>query len=93
NFGWGAAGAYSKDRHTTTVRSAVDDTSESRAQMKAQLTGEVRVNFKSETLPPEKMLDRLQMDQMTYLTTPGAAPAAPAAPTPAGASPAPRSPQ
>lgn len=98
---WGAAGGYTRNTHTTTVRSAIDDTSESKAQMKAQLTGEVRVNFKSETLPPERMLDALQLEQMNYLTTPGAAPAAPGgapaaartpAPAPAGAAPAPRSP-
>lgn len=93
---WGAAGGYTHSNHKTTVRSAIDDTSESKAAMKAQLTGEVRVNFKSETLPPERMLDSLQLEQMNYLTTPGAAPAAPAgagpvAPTPAGAAPAPRS--
>jgi len=89
---WGAAGGVSHRKHTTTVRSAVDDTSESKAQMKAQLSGEVRVNFKSETLPPERMLDALQLEQMTYLTTPGVAPTVPGgAPAPAGAAPAPRS--
>jgi hypothetical protein len=31
--------------HTTTVESSVDETSESRAELKAKLTGEVRVNF------------------------------------------------
>jgi len=92
---WGAAGGYTQSKHRTTVRSAIDDSSESKAAMKAQLTGEVRVNFKSETLPPERMLDALQMDQMNYLTSPGAAPApaagaapAPRAAAPAGAAPA-----
>jgi hypothetical protein len=80
---WGAAAGYSQQKHKTTVRSSIDDTSESKAAMKAQLTGEVRVNFKSETLPPERMLDALQMDQMNYLSQPGVAPAAPAAGAPA----------
>ncbi len=46
--------------------------------MKARLTGEVRVNFKSETLPPERMLDALQLEQVNYLSQPGGAPAPPA---------------
>ncbi len=64
---WGAGGAYARHRHKTTVRSSIDDSSESRAQMKAQLSGDVRVNFRSETLPPERMLDALQMEQMNFL--------------------------
>jgi hypothetical protein len=82
---WGAAGAYAKHDHMTTVRSSIDDDSESKAKMKAQLSGEVRVNFKSETLPPERMLDKLQFEQMNYIATPGGAPATgstPPAPTP-----------
>lgn len=65
---WGAGGAYARHRSKTTVRSAIDDTSESKAQMKAQLSGDVRVNFRSETLPPERMLDALQFDQLNYLS-------------------------
>lgn len=86
---WGAAGGYNRNKHKTTVQSSVSDESESKAQMKAQLTGEVRVNFKSETLPPERMLDALQFDQINYMsqgTTPPAAAgggsAAPPAPRP-----------
>lgn len=41
--------------HVATVQSSVDDTSESKAALKANLTGEVRVNFKSDYLPMEKM--------------------------------------
>lgn len=41
--------------HMATVSSAVDETSESRAEVKAKLTGEVRVNFKSDYLPMEKL--------------------------------------
>ena len=41
--------------HVTTVQSAVEDTSESKAEVKAKLTGEVRVNFKSDYFPMEKM--------------------------------------
>lgn len=65
---WGAGGGYARTSHKTRVRSSVDDYSSSKAQMKAQLSGEVRVDFRSETLPPEKLLDSLQMEQMTYLS-------------------------
>src|SRR5205823_7395065 len=41
--------------HVATVESAVEDTSESKAEVKAKLTGEVRVNFKSDYFPMEKM--------------------------------------
>lgn len=54
---WGAAGGYANttNTHSTTVQSSVADTSESKAELKARLTGEVRVNFKSDYLPMEKM--------------------------------------
>lgn len=84
---WGAAGGYAHTSHVATVRSSVDDESESKAKLKAQLTGEVRVNFKSETLPPERMLDSLQFEQMNYLATPGVAPAAAGTTAPAPAPP------
>ena len=32
--------------------------------MKARLSGDVRVNFRSETLPPEAMMDALQVGQL-----------------------------
>jgi hypothetical protein len=41
--------------HVATVQSSVDDTSESKAQVKANLTGEVKVNFKSDYFPMEKL--------------------------------------
>ena len=56
-FGWGAAGTtnVNEQRHVTTVGSAVDETSESKAEVKAKLSGEVRVNFKSDYFPMEKL--------------------------------------
>ena len=56
NFGWGAAGTtnVNEQRHITTVSSAVDESSESKAEVKAKLSGEVRVNFKSRLLPDGK---------------------------------------
>lgn len=47
--------AESSSEHVTTVQSSVDDTSESKAEVKARLTGEVRVNFKSDYFPMEKL--------------------------------------
>jgi hypothetical protein len=41
--------------HVTTVQSSLDESSESKAQVKANLTGEVRVNFKSDYFPMEKL--------------------------------------
>lgn len=43
------------NEHVATVGSAVDETSESKAEVKARLSGDVRVNFKSDFLPLEKM--------------------------------------
>ncbi len=47
--------AGSSSEHVATVESSVDDTSESKAEVKAKLTGEVRVNFKSDYFPMEKL--------------------------------------
>ncbi|MEM1237039.1 MAG: hypothetical protein AAGI10_08720, partial [Pseudomonadota bacterium] len=49
-FGFGAAGASAK-KHVTTVGSSLDERSASSAEVKAQLSGDVRVNFKSDFLP------------------------------------------
>jgi hypothetical protein len=51
----GSMKASASTDHVATVESSVDDTSESKAQVKANLTGEVRVNFKSDYFPMEKM--------------------------------------
>jgi hypothetical protein len=51
----GSASTSSSSDHVTTVQSAVDDTSQSNAEVKANLTGEVRVNFKSDYFPMDKM--------------------------------------
>lgn len=47
--------AEASTEHVATVTSSVDESSESRAEVKAKLTGEVRLNFKSDYLPMEKM--------------------------------------
>lgn len=57
HFGWGGAASknVNQQSHVTTVASSVDEESESKAQLKAKLTGEVRVNFKSDYFPMEKL--------------------------------------
>jgi hypothetical protein len=50
-----SASTENTSEHVTTVQSAVEDTSESKAEVKAKLSGEVRVNFKSDYFPMEKM--------------------------------------
>jgi hypothetical protein len=81
-------GFVSSNSHDTTVKSAIDDTSESKAQMKAQLTGDVHLAFKSDVFPLEKMVDVMGMQTLNQraaplpigpLATPRAAPASPPA--------------
>lgn len=57
HFGWGGAASANTNvqSHMTTVSSSVDETSNSSQEMKAKLTGEVRVNFKSDYFPMEKL--------------------------------------
>jgi hypothetical protein len=84
--GAGGGGMFRQD-HTTKVMSAVDDTSESKAQMKAQLSGDVHINFKSETFPLERMIDVMGMASLNAKAQPQAMGprGAPAPPAPAGA--------
>ncbi|QDH70457.1 hypothetical protein [Marilutibacter alkalisoli] len=57
HFGWGGAATKNTNvqTHMTTVSSSVNEESESKQEMKAKLTGEVRVNFKSDYFPMEKL--------------------------------------
>jgi hypothetical protein len=80
------AGYSTKDtsEHVATVESSVDDTSESKAEVKAKLTGEVRVNFKSDYFPMEKLAN----PQMIAAIQGNAKPVDTTAPQPAPAAPA-----
>jgi hypothetical protein len=60
----------SAQSHVATVGSAVDETSESKAEVKAKLSGEVRVNFKSDYLPMEKMATPEMMSVIQGNSTP-----------------------
>jgi len=53
-FGGGSVNV-NEQGHVATVSTALDESSESKLELEAQLTGDVRVNFKSDFLPLEKM--------------------------------------
>jgi len=53
-----------QETHKTVVSSATSDDSESKAELKAKLTGDVKVNFKSETFPLEKLASQTQIDSL-----------------------------
>ena len=53
-FGGGSVNVNERS-HVATVKTSVDETSESKLDLSAKLQGEVRVNFKSDYLPLEKM--------------------------------------
>ena len=53
-FGGGSVN-INEQSHVATVSTAVDETSDSKLDLTAKLQGEVRVNFKSDYLPLEKM--------------------------------------
>ncbi len=90
---WGNSASASmsnvnEQRHVTTVGSAVDETSESKADIKAKLSGEVRVNFKSDFLPMEKMATPGMIASIQGNATPFDPNTPPAARAAAGAAPA-----
>ena len=60
----------SEQEHVATVASAVDESSESKAEVKAKLSGDVRVNFKSDYLPLEKMATPGMMSVIQGNSTP-----------------------
>jgi hypothetical protein len=59
-----------QQEHVATVGSALDETSESKAEVKAKLSGEVRVNFKSDYLPMDKMATPEMMSVIQGNSTP-----------------------
>jgi hypothetical protein len=69
SVGYGSS-SESEQSHVATVGSALDDTSESKAEVKAKLSGEVRVNFKSDYLPMEKMATPEMMSVIQGNSTP-----------------------
>lgn len=60
-----------KERTRTIVTSSTDETSEAKAEAKAKLSGEVRINFKSETYPLDKLASQTQLESVNQTATPG----------------------
>jgi hypothetical protein len=80
-----------------TLASATQASTDAALQTKAQLAGNVEVNFKSETFPLEKMADSFQIAQIQNASHPrstaqAGAPAATNTPAPANPAPAPANP-
>jgi hypothetical protein len=77
---------YSKGAHTDTAKfnitTASSNSTEETINLHAQLTGKVKVNFKSDYFPMEKMVDVLQINQIKEKTAAGAPPAQPLPPPP-----------
>jgi hypothetical protein len=68
---YSASAAFEGEQeHVATVGSAVDESSESRAEVKANLSGDVRVNFKSDYLPLDKMATPEMMSVIQGNSTP-----------------------
>jgi hypothetical protein len=65
-----SAAVEGEQEHVATVGSALDETSESRAEVKAKLSGDVRVNFKSDYLPLDKMATPQMMSVIQGNSTP-----------------------
>ena len=62
--------ATESQEHVATVASAVDESSTDKAEVKARLSGDVRVNFKSDYLPLEKMATPEMMSVIQGNSTP-----------------------
>lgn len=65
------SGSSNSSRHRTIVSSMSTDTSTSDIETKAKLTGEVRVNFKSETFPLEKLASQTELTAVNQVTGQG----------------------
>jgi len=70
-----SASSENTSEHIATVQSSVDETSESKAEVKAKLTGEVRVNFKSDYFPMEKLASPQMIAAIQGNAVPPATPA------------------
>ena len=62
--GWGSSYAHTQEAYRTIVSSAVDDTSESKAKTKAQLSGEVKVNLRSDVFSLDNLANQTEIDSV-----------------------------
>jgi hypothetical protein len=94
-LGFGGGSVSTSDQsHVATVSTSNDEASDSKLEMDAKLQGEVRVNFKSDYLPLEKMatpemIGAIQGNSQPTAPKAMAAPATAGAAAPAAAAPAP----
>ncbi|HXB71035.1 MAG TPA: hypothetical protein VNY05_22560 [Candidatus Acidoferrales bacterium] len=90
---WGERGSATYDQHQTMV-STVGANVQTTSDLKAELFGEVRINFVSETLPLDRFADSAKMAvlQKNGRSASSAPPAPPAAPSAQPALPAPAAP-
>jgi hypothetical protein len=84
-----SASTEHEDAHIATVSTGVDESSASHLEMTAKLQGEVRVNFKSDYLPLEKMATPEMIAAITGNSSPSAAKPAASSTTQAAGTPAP----
>jgi hypothetical protein len=87
---WGARGSLTYPAASTKV-STVGVTAQSDANLKAELFGEVKINFASETLPLEKFADEARRTLLERHARPLTQAASPPATQPAAAAPQPAS--
>lgn len=88
---WGERGALSYSGQSSTMVSTVAVNAQNESNVRADLFGEVKLNFVSETLPLERLADaaKIALVQRHSPAMRAAAPAAPAPALPAVAAPAP----
>ena len=86
---WGERGSLSQTAQSTTMVSTLAVNAQNESTVRADLFGEVKLNFVSETLPLDRLADaaKIALVQQHSPTMRAAAPAAPAAVAPAPAAP------
>jgi hypothetical protein len=75
-FGGGSVNVNTRS-HVATVKTSVDESSESKLDLSAKMQGEVRVNFKSDYMPLEKMATPEMIGAIQGNAAPASKPAAP----------------
>src|SRR6185503_3487667 len=68
--GWGTRGSATYDNHATMV-STIGANVQAESELKAELFGEVKINFASETLPLERFVDAATLTLLQRHARPG----------------------
>jgi hypothetical protein len=80
--GWGTRGSATYENHATMV-STIGANVQAESELKAELFGEVKINFASETLPLDRFVDAATLTLLQRHARPGL----PSAPAPTGSLP------